>query len=694
MSILPPSRLLPLVALALPFAVHADHVHIEEVIVSGSHETLTIDVADALVASPDAAQLLKKAPGANVNSNGPLTGIPQYRGMYGPRVGVQLNGTQLESAGPNLMDPALSYAAAGQLESLQLYRGIAPVSVVQESIGGAINAVTENRDFATSSDFETSGRVLASGQSVNQGTQLGASVFVVNDQHRIRIAAMTERGDDADFDDGTIEPSEYERDRYELGYGVRLDRHTLQLDYSRTETGDSGTASLPMDIQTINGDLYSAGYLYDGDVWDLDFKVFGSDLGHGMTNYHLRTPPAAAGFRRNDANSDNLGFKLQLTREDSSGRWVIGADGLDAEHDARITNPNNAMFFVEGFNAAERRILGLFAERQHDFGNRWSAELGLRYNNVEMDADEVDGTPAMMMPPATALRDAFNAADRNQTDNNVDAVAKAWYEVDEQWTAYAGVGRKTRTASYQERYLWLPLEATGGLADGRTYTGNIELDPEVASEVELGVDFVGSSISFSPRVFYRDVEDYIQGTPSEVMPANQFVNMMNMNNGTNNPSPLQFNNVDATFWGMDMDWSAQLSEHWSLGGVVSYVRGERDDINDDLYRIAPLNGSVELSYAQSSWGAALTLVAYADQDDVSETNGELETDGYELINLNAWWRPMPSLRLVAGLDNALDEGYEDHLGGYNRARGNADLAVGERIPGYGRNAFVRLDYSF
>ena len=48
--------------------------------------------------------------------------------------------------------------------------------------------------------------------------------------------------------------------------------------------------------------------------------------------------------------------------------------------------------------------LGLFAERQQALGQRWRGELGLRYNRVSMDADEVDGTPAQMMPPAAALR--------------------------------------------------------------------------------------------------------------------------------------------------------------------------------------------------------------------------------------------------------------------------------------------------
>jgi iron complex outermembrane receptor protein len=214
-------------AVASP-VVSADHM--EEVVVKSSHEKRTIDVVDEMTIAADTAQLLRKAPGANVNGNGPLSGIPQYRGMYGPRVGVQLNGTQLAPAGPNWMDPPLSYAAAAQLESLELYRGIAPVSVVQESIGGAFNAVSKRGEFSVSDEMGLSAHVVALAQSVNNGTQVGATVLANNDQHRLRLAAMTENADDAEFSAGDIIPSEYTRDRYDIGYGFRTGAHTIQLD--------------------------------------------------------------------------------------------------------------------------------------------------------------------------------------------------------------------------------------------------------------------------------------------------------------------------------------------------------------------------------------------------------------------------------------------------------------------------------
>ena len=52
-----------------------------------SSQNFILDAASVAPASTDAAELLRHAPGANVNRNGPLTGIPQYRGMYGHHLG-------------------------------------------------------------------------------------------------------------------------------------------------------------------------------------------------------------------------------------------------------------------------------------------------------------------------------------------------------------------------------------------------------------------------------------------------------------------------------------------------------------------------------------------------------------------------------------------------------------------------------
>ena len=78
------------------------------------------------------------------------------------------------------------------------------------------------------------------------------------------------------------------------------------------------------------------------------------------------------------------------------------------------------------------------------------------------------------------------------------------------------------------------------------------------------------------------------------------VRMLNDMNGTSNPDPLQFNNVDAELYGFDLDWAWRLGEHWSMSGLVNYVRGKRDDTSDDLYRIAAAARPISAPPARAS----------------------------------------------------------------------------------------------
>jgi len=662
---------------------------VEELVVVGEADRRIYELAETLNVTPDSAALLKRAVGANVVSNGPITGLAQYRGMSRMRISSRINGQFISPGGPNWMDPPLSYAPAAHLESLEVHRGITSVGAGMETIGGVVDANTWQGRFTDEGSL-LEGRIRAGAHSVNNASLLSGAFVASNERHRLKLSGLAEQADDAQFGGGDILPSEYERNRVDLGYGLKLGQHEFQLDYGRNETGDAGTAALPMDIEYIDSDLAGFGYRFAADSWRLDGHLWWSQIDHGMTNYHLRTPPGSgAGYRRNITDVENLGFSLVLEVDG----WRFGVDGHDELHNSDIDNPNNPMFFVTNFNEAERRLLGIFAERNFRFADRWQLELGGRYNRIDSSAGEVNATPAMMgMPPAVALRDDFNNADRDISDDNVDLVAKLRFEASENLSYHLGAARKTRAPSYQERYLWLPLQATAGLADGRTYTGNLDLDSEVAVEVEAGLDFERGAFHLSPRLFYRDVADYIQGGESSNTAAIMFVQMMNMMNGTSAPNPLEFQNVDAEFYGLDLDWGWQLSERWSLAGVLNYVRGKTTD--DNAYRIPPLNGLVALNYEATRWGLGAESFFASRQDDVAAFNGEAETAGYGIFNLHGHWQVSPMIRLSAGVENLTDKEYSDHLAGINRVNGNPDIPVGERLPGFGRNFFARFDLSF
>ena len=113
-----------------------------------------VNLHQTAITTSDTATLLQRAPGANINQNGALTGIAQYRGMYADRVNVVVDGMHINSGGPNGMDPALSYIPRSQLQSLEVVRGIAPVSSGTESIGGTIIAHSKLGEFGSKDIFE------------------------------------------------------------------------------------------------------------------------------------------------------------------------------------------------------------------------------------------------------------------------------------------------------------------------------------------------------------------------------------------------------------------------------------------------------------------------------------------------------------------------------------------------------------
>ena len=156
---------------------------------------------------------------------------------------------------------------------------------------------------------------------------------------------------------------------------------------------------------------------------------------------------------------------------------------------------------------------------------------------------------------------------------------------------------------------------------------------------------------------------------------------------------LQFTNIDAKIWGFDVAWRYAMTDRLYLDGVATYVRGRRTDVADNLYRLAPLNGSVGLTWAAPTLTVAAHLVAYADQDNVAAFNGEQTTDGYEIVNIDCSWSPGESLRFEGRIENLFDETYQDHLAGINRARGS-DIAVGERVYGLERTITAGVIYSF
>lgn len=675
----------------LPFSLSAvaDAV-IEQITVVGesSQATAVISTSAEAPTTPDLSDTLERLPGVFINGNGPVTSVLQYRGMFGDRVNISIDGASVAGAGPNAMDAPISYIQSSAAPVLSIYRGIAPVSAGYETIGGAVTVKSKGPQFADSSAVDVSGGFTFGGAHNGDRQYLQGTASVATDTVFLGISAQDQTGDNAEDGEGRIIPnSGFERNSFQIDAGATFGNHTVSAQLTRIDTGASGTAALAMDIDYIDSDLYRVNYTYAQDDQEFALTLYGNDSAHGMDNFRQRPNMMPAMYRETTALGEQNGVKASYTDSFSMGNWEVGAEIVKAEHDARIENPNNAMFLIHNFNNVEREVSSIYNEWKLDLEQDMGLDLGWRYTKVDSSAGSVANSMAMMNPNVAALVQNINTADRSVSHDLYDLVASFHYQTDESLTWLASIAHKERAPSYQALFSWFPLGVSAGLADGKNYVGDLSLEKETAYQIDLGVNYLADGLMVSPRIFYQDINNYIQGTlatdPAVVMVAN----MMGASD------PLKWTNTDATLYGLDVLATYQYNENLSIESTLSYVRGKRDDIDDNLYRVAPLTAYLRAIWQQDAWMMQLESQLVAKQDKVSSLQNEQATAGYGIFNARAAYYVDDTFSITLDINNIFDKQYAEHLASVNRVMGQ-EVTRGERLPALGRSVGLQMHVAF
>jgi len=689
--------------LILPISVQAETEQLATIVVEGSASRPgSFSLAPDSSGLKDAAALLERVPGANINRNGPLTGVPQYRGMYGNRVNVTVDGASIKEAGPNSMDTPLTHVPASLVESMTVYRGIAPVSSGIETVGGTMKVKLKKGHFAdTEGEIESDG-VLSSGySSVDNGYFVSGFTSLANKNHKVHIGASKEEGNSYKYKEREgkqVLPTQYDRRAVTVGYDYQRNGHKLGLNYSNNKTINTGNPALPMDIIYIKGNLYDVKYNWDfGQGYQLKTKFFYQSTDHLMNNHLLRTATIQNGKPKLMDNTTSVqagGWDFAFLMPLFSGTLTTGFNG-DTAHNNSVVLMNAAMspgsmpmnMLTNNFNDTTRSRYSLYGEWKGDIADKLSTELGMRLTYINSGTGNVS-TGNMALKPLAAQ---FNAQNHNKDFINLDLVAMLRYAMRSDLDFEIGFARKNRGPSYQALYLWSPLQATGGLADGRTYVGNLNLQSETAYQFELGMDWHTDQAYFSPRAFYHYVDHYIQGGASSTLTGKQ------PNCPTTAACPvLQYENINAQLYGVDLDAGYVLTDWLSFDAGLNYVRGQNLSNGGNLYRIAPLNGRTQLTFNYDAFKTSIEGVYYAAQNNVATYNNEHTTKAYQIMNLRASYEPVEGLFVGTGIENVLDSTNRNHLGGYYTPMTDSknDVNQGQRIPLQGRNYYVTLSYKW
>lgn len=357
----------------------------------------------------------------------------------------------------------------------------------------------------------------------------------------------------------------------------------------------------------------------------------------------------------------------------------------------------------------QRDRSGAFAEWEARWNPQWTSEIGVRYDQVTMNTGNVQAYDSrnpipmgmgmgMANPDASDAR-AFNAKNRQRTDDNIDLTALVRYTPNQTSRFEVGYSRKMRSPSLYERYTW----GTGGMAmtmnnwvnDGNGYVGNVNLKPEEAHTVSFTADFHDAARNtWGLRVtpYYTYVHDYIDARClAAPCKTNEFVY-------------LTLVNQNARLYGIDISGYFPIAADTGFGrftgrGALNYVDGQNKTTGDHLYNIMPLQAKLAVEQRVGNWTNTLEGQWVAAKHQVSTVRNEIKTPGYGLLHLRSSY-DWKQVRFDVGVENAFNKLYYLPLGGAYIGQGEtmalngSGAPYGIAVPGMGRSLYAGVTLRF
>jgi len=678
----------------------------------------------------DTARLLGDVPGVQLYGAGGVSSLPVIHGLADDRLRIKVDGMDLISACANHMNPPLSYIDPTNVGSIQVFAGITPVSVGGDSIGGTIVVDSAEPEFAKPGEGTLlKGQAGTFYRSNGNGKAANVSATVATEQFNLTYNGSTvESGNfkaGGDFKPAgpafvasapggpsmytstkwlagdEVGSSMYKSTNQSFGLAMRHDNHLVELKLGVQDLPYQGFPNQRMDMTGNDSEQVNLRYTGQYDWGTLQARVYDEHTRHKMNFLEDK----AFWYRGNAPG-------MPMDTEGKNTGAVVKADLLLSARDTlRVGGEYQRYRFSDWWSASgtggmspntfwdirdgERDRLAVFAEWEARWNPQWMSQFGLRHETVTMNTGKVQGYNASYNTDANA----FNAADRSRTDNNLDLTALARYTASSNQSVEFGFARKTRSPNLYERFAW----STGGMAmnmvnmvgDGNGYVGNLALKPEIANTLSATADWHDAdqqNWGFKVTPYYTYVQDYINAARLPASAASTgFVF-------------LRYANQDAHLYGLDMSGYFPLAKNtgygnFSASGLLNYVKGKTASGTDDnLYNMMPLNAKLAVVQRAGSWTNTVEALLVSAKTDVSKIRNELATAGYGLLNLRSSYE-WKMARLDIGIENAFDRLYAAPLGGAYVGQGTTmppmgGAPYGYAVPGMGRSINVGVTVKF
>ena len=626
------------------------------------------------VPASDGADYLKTIPGFGVMRSGGTNGDPVLRGMFGSRLNLLAGDGALAGACPSRMDNAMSYISPENWDALTVIKG--PQTVLWGG-GAAAGTVRFERDipYFPEPGAEVRGSLLAGSHGRNdQVLDLAAG----NPAFYGRLTANRSDADDYEDGDGNTVPAAWLKWNADAAFGWTPDEDTV-IEAS-VGTGDAEARYAGRGMDGSRFDRTSYGLRFErgnmqGPLSGIEANLYYNDIDHVMDNYTLRDPdpagPMPMAMASNVAHR-TVGGRAALTWRGAQWDLTGGVDARASRHSRRSAMGRGAYLAQPWEVDARFRQAGAFAEMHWHLSQRHHLVGGARVDRAEAEDRRMHagggghghGGGAMPNPTAGMTRSNTLPSAFLRYEHKVPDSGLSWY---------AGLGHTARMPDYWE--LFSPDHGPDGAPNA--FAG---VDPERTTQLDLGVNYKGTSIDAWASVYVGRMNDYIL-----------------FEYGHHGMTTAR--NADADIRGGEAGVEWRPVEHWKFGGSVAYAWGELADGGEPLPQMTPMEARLTAAFDNQRWSAGALLRIVDGQDRVSQSLGNVvgrdlgPSPGFAVFSLNGGYRFNERMQLTAGIDNLFDRTYSEHLNlAGNSAFGYPADPV--RINEPGRTAWVKLNLSY
>lgn len=615
------------------------------------------------VPASDGSDYLKTIPGFSQIRNGGTNGDPVFRGMFGSRLRILTNDSEMLGACPSRMDAPTSYISPENFDVLNMIKGPQSVLWGPGNSAGTIRFEREKPLFTESGMKGNASALTAS----NHRWDTNADVSLGNETGYLRVIGNKSRSNDYKDGNGDKVPSKWDKWNADIALGWTPDEYTLLELTAGKGDGEARYAGRGMDGSQFKRESYGLRFEKSniGDVLDkIEANAYYNYADHIMDNYSLRSPSGGGmgghmGMGHGGHSMMNMPMKMRVDRETMGGRvmgtWLWTDYELRAGADMQ-TNKHRSKNTAGWVKDAQFQDYGVFSELTWQATAQGKVVSGARLDRVIVQNNKEIGSSGRN----TVMPAGFARYEHSLENTPV--------------MLYAGVGYTERFPDYWE--LFSPKMGPDG-------TSNVfdNLKTEKTTQLDIGAKYSHENTNAWVSAYVGRVDDFILFRYS-----------------ASNPRMSQVENVNAMIMGGELGVAQKLSDEWKADASLAYAWGENRTDGKALPQMPPLESRFGLSWEKGDWTTTGLVRIVSRQSRVAINDGNVvgkdfsKSAGFTIFSLNTAYKVNENVKLSAGVDNLFDKTYSEHL----NLAGNSGFGYSSNVPVNepGRTFWAKLNVTF